>query len=233
MAPERASYRRALRPAILLLGLIALFVLWWQGGLPVPDRATVEAWVARAGAWGPVFVIALMIAAVVASPIPSAPIALAAGAAYGHYAGTAYVAIGAELGALIAFLIARFLGRDAVRRWLGQTVDHGLLGSQNVLTLLVFGSRLLPFISFDAMSYAAGLSRLHLWRFALATLAGILPASFLLAHFGSVALTGDFGRTQWMVLGLGVLTGVPLLLLALRRGPAPDTSDTFTQRDTE
>jgi uncharacterized membrane protein YdjX (TVP38/TMEM64 family) len=220
-------------PAILLLGAIALFALWWQGGLPMPDRTTVAAWVAGAGAWGPALIVGVMIAAVVASPIPSAPIALAAGAAYGHYLGTVYVAIGAELGAMTAFLIARFLGRDAVARWLGHKTDHGLLGSQNVLTLIVFGSRLLPFVSFDAMSYAAGLSRLHLWRFSLATLAGILPASFVLAHFGSVALDGRFDQTQWMVLGLGLLTGLPILLLALRRRPAPDTSDGSAQSDIE
>ncbi|MDA3857431.1 MAG: VTT domain-containing protein, partial [Roseovarius sp.] len=161
--------------------------------------------------------IALMTLAVVASPIPSAPIALAAGAAYGHYAGALYVAIGSELGALIAFGIARTFGREPVRRLLGQHADHGLLGSQNALTLTIFGSRLLPFISFDAMSSAAGLSVLHGWRFALSTLAGILPASFVLAHFGSAAMDGGFGAGEWIAIGLGLATGMPLLLLALRR----------------
>jgi uncharacterized membrane protein YdjX (TVP38/TMEM64 family) len=158
-----------------------------------------------------------MTVAVVASPIPSAPIALAAGAAYGHYAGAAYVAIGSELGAMIAFLVARHLGRDAVVKLLGSKADYGLLGSQNALTVIVFSSRLLPFISFDAMSYAAGLSRLQLWRFLLATFAGIIPASFVLAHFGSEAMSGDFGAAEWLTLGLGFLTAMPFLLIALRR----------------
>ncbi|KAA9010698.1 TVP38/TMEM64 family protein [Histidinibacterium aquaticum] len=158
-----------------------------------------------------------MILAVVASPIPSAPIAMASGAAYGHYAGAAYVAIGSEIGAIIAFAIARGLGRGAVQRFLGDKADYGLLGSQNALTFTVFASRLMPFVSFDAMSYAAGLSCLHAWRFALATLAGILPASFVLAHIGTAAMKGDFGSSGWIAAGLGVATGVPLLLLAFRR----------------
>ncbi len=66
--------------------------------------------VARAGLWGPVLIVTLMTLAVVASPIPSAPIALAAGAAYGHLWGTVQVVIGAELGALIAFGLS--LDRD-------------------------------------------------------------------------------------------------------------------------
>ena len=51
-----------------------------------------------------------------ASPIPSAPVALAAGAAYGHVWGTVQVVIGAELGALIAFGLARVLGPRLRRR---------------------------------------------------------------------------------------------------------------------
>jgi uncharacterized membrane protein YdjX (TVP38/TMEM64 family) len=161
-----------------------------------------------------------MTVAVVASPIPSAPVALASGAAYGHYAGTLYVALGSEIGALVAFLIARGLGHGPVERLLGEKADYGLLDSQNALTLTVFVSRLLPFVSFDAMSYAAGLSRLQFWRFALATMAGILPASFVLAHFGSAAMDGTFGSAEWIALGLGLMTGLPLLLVALRRGAA-------------
>ena len=173
--------------------------------------------VARAGFWGPILVISFMAIAIVASPVPSAPIALAAGAAYGHYAGTVYVAIGAELGALIAFGLARILGYDVLRRIFGDRIDAGLLGSQTALTLMVLASRLMPFVSFDMISYAAGLSQLHAWRFALATLAGILPASFLLAHFGGAAVSGDLGRATWAVLGLGLVTGLPLLWVAIRR----------------
>ena len=145
------------------------------------DAETVDRLVAQAGVWGPAAIVGLMTLAVVMSPIPSAPSAMAAGAAYGQIWGTIQVIVGAELGALIAFGLARILGRDTLRRWFGDRIDAGLLGSQNALTVTVLLSRLMPFVSFDLISYAAGLSRLHLWRFALATLAGIIPASFLLA----------------------------------------------------
>ena len=203
--------------AFVVLAMVAAALGWMPFDV---DREAVTSWVESAGPWGPLAVIGLMTVAVVASPIPSAPIALAAGAAYGHYAGAIYVALGSEIGALTAFIIARGLGRGPVERFLGDKADYGLLGSQNALTLTVFVSRLLPFISFDAMSYAAGLSRLHFWRFALATMAGILPASFVLAHFGSVAMEGTFGSAEWIALGLGLMTGLPLLLVALRRSSA-------------
>ncbi|MCX8226806.1 MAG: VTT domain-containing protein [Sulfitobacter sp.] len=173
--------------------------------------------VARAGMWGPVVIVVLMTVAVVVSPVPSAPIAMAAGAAYGQLWGTVQVVIGAELGALIAFGLARILGHDVLRRIFGDRVDAGLLGSQTALTVTVFASRLMPFVSFDMVSYAAGLSRLHAWRFTLATLAGIIPASFLLAYFGAEAISGDFGRTTWAVIAFGLVTGLPLLWVAMRK----------------
>ncbi|MTJ05181.1 MAG: TVP38/TMEM64 family protein [Sediminimonas qiaohouensis] len=223
---------RPIRRTILLaagLGAVAIGIMAWhaEGWSSSIDRETAALWIESAGAWGPVAIIGLMTMAVVASPIPSAPIALAAGAAYGHYAGTLYVAIGSEAGALIAFTISRVLGRRPVQRILGKHADYGLLGSQNALTLTVFGSRLLPFVSFDAISYAAGLSGLHAWRFALATLAGILPASFVLAHFGSAAMDGEFGVGEWMAIGLGLATGLPLLFLAFRRPKGPRQADTM------
>ncbi|KPP85228.1 MAG: hypothetical protein HLUCCO07_11455 [Rhodobacteraceae bacterium HLUCCO07] len=198
----------------MAIGIMVWLKIEWPASI---DREAAALWIENTGAWGPAAIIGLMTIAVVASPIPSAPIALAAGAAYGHYAGTLYVAIGSELGALIAFGLARVLGHDVLRRVFGDRVDAGLLGSQAALTATVFASRLLPFVSFDAMSYAAGLSGLHAWRFALATLAGILPASFVLAHFGSVTVDGNFGASEWIAIGLGLAAGLPLLALALGR----------------
>jgi uncharacterized membrane protein YdjX (TVP38/TMEM64 family) len=218
------SLRAILLVAMAILG-IAMLGVWlfapsaFAEARGLMDGEHIEILVARMGLWGPVVIVTLMIVAVVASPVPSAPVALAAGAAYGHLWGTVQIVIGAELGALIAFGLARVLGHDVLRRVFGGRVDAGLLGSQTALTATVFASRLMPFLSFDMISYAAGLSRLHAWRFALATLAGIIPASFLLAHFGGEAVSGDLGRATWAVLGLGLVTGLPLLWVVMRSRP--------------
>jgi uncharacterized membrane protein YdjX (TVP38/TMEM64 family) len=180
------------------------------------DGEALKLQVARLGPWGPVAVIALMTMAILVSPIPSAPIALAAGALYGHAWGTLYVLLGAEIGALAAFGIARLVGYEVLRRWLGERLSLGWLGSQNALMGLVFVSRLLPFVSFDVISYAAGLTVLSAWRFALATLAGIVPASFLLAHFGAEMVAGEADQALIATLGLGVLVALPLAFRFIR-----------------
>jgi len=180
------------------------------------DAGALRRFVAALDPWGPLAVIGLMTLAVVVSPIPSAPIAVASGAAYGHLWGMAYVLIGAEAGALIAFGIARLVGADVVHRWFGERVRVGWLGSQNALMGVVFASRLLPFISFDLVSYAAGLTPIAFWRFALATLAGIVPASYFLAHLGSEIGLGEAGRALTAILALGLLVLLPLAIRLAR-----------------
>jgi uncharacterized membrane protein YdjX (TVP38/TMEM64 family) len=82
--------------------------------------------------------------------------------------------------------------------------------------MLVFVSRLIPFMSFDLVSYAAGLSPIKLWRFALATLLGLIPVSFALAHFGSEIGDGNYPLLVGVVLVIGLLTIAPMLLRMFR-----------------
>jgi uncharacterized membrane protein YdjX (TVP38/TMEM64 family) len=208
MSPLRRGLLACL--AVVILAYIYLF-LGEQGILAVVmDSERLKDWVSGLGNKGPVVLIAVMAMAIVINPIPSAPIALAAGAAYGHTWGTAYVVAGATIGALGAFWIARLLGYRLLHQLFGDRVHPGWVGSQNVLTGLVFVSRLIPFISFDLVSYGAGLTPLKAWRFTLATVVGLIPASFLLAHFGHELSAANFDRLLILLMVLGLLTAIPL-----------------------
>lgn len=190
-------------------------------GIRLTDSMAIRRSVEAVGAAGPLLIITLIAMAIVMTPIPSAPVALAAGAAYGHLWGTLYVALGAEIGALTAFGIARFVGYHALMARFGTRIASvHLLGSQTGLMWTVFATRLVPFISFDIVSYAAGLTPLTAWRFALATMLGIVPASFALAHFGTEITSSNPTRVLVAVLALGVFTGAPLILVAIRRRKA-------------
>lgn len=215
--PRRARNRLAPVLVVLILfvgGVVAVS----QDGLiaTVRDPDSLRAVIVTLGFWGPVAVIASMALAIVFSPLPSAPIALASGAIYGHTLGTVYVLIGAEAGALAAFAIAHVIGRGLIERW--PAVGHldRLRGSQGTLTAVVFVTRLMPFVSFDAVSYAAGLTPLTWWRFALATLGGIVPASFLLAHFGQELVNVGSGPASAFLMALGLAVLAPLLVHLIR-----------------
>ncbi len=206
--------------AAVVLVLAGLYWWLWRSGAltALGDEQTLRDQIQRLGIWAPLGIIVLMTAAIVMSPIPSGPIALVAGAAFGPVLGTAYVVIGAEAGAIVAFWIARCLGYEAVRRWskAGRLLDWlGRGRSQTWLMAIVFASRLVPFISFDAVSYAAGLTPLAFWRFATATLAGVIPISFVLAYFGEEFVTADPSRIMIIAVLVGGITIIPIGLKLL------------------
>ena len=158
--------------------------------------------------FGPIAVVLLLAVAVVVSPIPSGPVAMAAGALFGTWEGGALTALGAVLGAIIAFGLSRRFGyrplsasNFSLARWITRP------RSELRLALLVLGSRLIPFISFDAVSYVAGLTTMRLRNFAVATTLGVLPASFAFAALGAGMATMD--NALLMVAACGVTIIVP------------------------
>jgi uncharacterized membrane protein YdjX (TVP38/TMEM64 family) len=61
---------------------------------------------------------------------------------------------------------------------------------ERYLALLVLVTRLLPVLSFDIVSYAAGMSGLRFSYYVPATLIGMAPSTFLLTYLGSMMVIG-------------------------------------------
>ena len=207
---------------VFFIVIIVLFLLFYwlsTSGYKniLEDPTSIKKYVESLGQLGPIIIIVSMALAIIMSPIPSAPIALASGALYGHTWGTLYVLIGSTLGSISAFWIARLLGYDVLQRWFKGNLATSWVGSQNTLMGVVLISRLLPFVSFDIVSYAAGLTSITFWRFTLATVVGIAPASFLLAHFGGELASAQTIRVAIAVLVLGLLTVIPLIIKFIRK----------------
>lgn len=164
---------------------------------------------------GPIAVVVFLALAVVISPVPSAPIAMAAGALYGPFEGGALTAAGAVLGAMIAFGLSRWIGyrplcasKLPAAHWITRP------RTQMRLALVVLGSRLIPFISFDAVSYVAGLTSIRPLNFAMATTLGILPASWAFAALGAGAARAD--NVVLMIAACGITLMLPIAWILVR-----------------
>src|SRR5712691_6598847 len=72
-------------------------------------------WIGKLGPWGPVIFVGLYVVATVLF-IPGSVLTLGAGALFGVVLGSVCVSISATLGATAAFLVGRYLARDAVAR---------------------------------------------------------------------------------------------------------------------
>jgi len=112
------------RGIVLAAGLGAVAVLAWRLGvwdlLRLEDVARFKAWIDGYGPWGPaVFIVGYAAAELVF--VPALPLTVLGGVAFGPVRGTAYVSLGATLGAAAAFLAARYAMRGLVERWVARS----------------------------------------------------------------------------------------------------------------
>lgn len=116
---------------------------------------------------------------------PEAILAIAAGLTFGPLWGTLLTILGATMGGTLAFLVARYLGRDFVKRFIRgrlktldeKSAEHGFK--------IIFFLRLIPLVPFNALDYAAGLSKIRLGDYALGTFLGVMPGAFAYVNLGS------------------------------------------------
>ena len=143
--------------ALLLLALTGLLIVLidWVGIEQLKDM------IEGAGPLAPLLYILFKAAAYVFAPLSSGPVQLVAGLLFGVLPGTLYTVIGEVLGGTLSFLIARHLGRPAVRSFAGEAglarIDEfvGQLGGWRALVY----ARLFLFAIYDFISYAAGFAK--------------------------------------------------------------------------
>lgn len=206
--------RRLWINAIALLVLIAIILLILNSEvgahwIKILNEGNVEDLVLAIkdfGVWAPLISIGLMVLQAFVAPIPSFLISGANGVIFGMFWGVVISWTGAMIGAAGTFYLARILGIDFVKRF---EKDGSLLKkvdeiSQKHGTKVIFIGRLLPFVSFDFMSYAAGLSSLSASRFFIATGIGMLPGTFAYVLLGNQIIKYS-GTVNQMLIGIALL----------------------------
>ncbi len=219
--PVRAgkALPRLLVVSSFLCGLVLL--LWltgWGGSLweVFSDRERLQQTLEGAGALAPLLYVGLLIVQAVVAPLPAPALAIVGGYGFGVVEGFFLTWLGSLAGGVISFGISRRFGRKfvaenarAVR--LDRFVEeHG--------AVLIFVLRLIPLVSFDAISYAAGLSSIGFRAFLLATALGMVPGTFAFVYLGG----SESGPWTWAVLlGLAILAGGAYVFYRRFFGAAP------------
>ncbi|WP_430884993.1 TVP38/TMEM64 family protein [Fusibacter sp. JL216-2] len=166
------------------------------------------------GIWAPIVSFLLMILQSIAAPLPAFIITFANAGLFGWVKGAALSWTSAMAGAALCFYIARFFGRDVVEKLTSkyalESIDDFFDQYGNYAILI---ARLLPFVSFDIVSYAAGLTSMSFWSFFIATGIGQLPATIIYSYIGSM-LTGT---TRTVVMGLLVLFALSAMIMLFKK----------------
>jgi uncharacterized membrane protein YdjX (TVP38/TMEM64 family) len=199
-----ASFRFAGRLAIVLVVLAGAVFLWARQG-----AVNAEA-IVQVIATYPAAPLAFLGIHIVASLIffPRTVLAVAAGAMFGAWAGTLWAALGATIGAVAGFLLARYVNGGLVDLESMQRLGPVLLRAERGGWRAVAVLRLIPVIPHALTNYALGLTRLSLGGYAFGSLIGQLPMAVACADFGAAGERLAAGGAGWLtptLIGLAVL----------------------------
>ena len=162
---------------------------------------------------GSAIIFVVVYAAATSLALPATPFTLVGGVVFGVAEGTALNWLGASIGASGSFLLARWLGADAVRVLLGRHADKLDWLSTRTSTATILRLRLIPIVPFDGISVAAGLARVPLHTFVVGTAVGIIPGTFIYTWFANSLLEGATAASRQAFLQLAV-AGTLLVLLS-------------------
>ncbi|WP_254901230.1 TVP38/TMEM64 family protein [Tuberibacillus sp. Marseille-P3662] len=130
----------------------------------------------------------LMVFQSVIAPLPAFVITFANGWVFGWLWGALLSWTSAMAGAILCLYLAKWIGRPVVERLVSQRAlsswDH-FFHKYGAYAILI--ARLVPVISFDFVSYAAGVTPVTFWNFFWATGLGQLPATLLYSYLGETA----------------------------------------------
>jgi len=186
--------RNFVKRAVFILGML--------------DINAVKEYILSFGAWAPIVSFLLMIFQSVAAPLPAFLITFANAALFGWVKGAILSWSSAMAGAVICFYISKIYGRNTAEKFASkfalEEIDKFFEKYGNYAILI---ARILPFISFDLVSYAAGLTSIGFWSFFWATGLGQLPATIVYSYAGDM-LTGG---AKTFVTGLFILFAVSIL----------------------
>lgn len=189
-----------------LMSVVALF----KGA----DVDAVIAFIRSYGPYAAAISFLLMMFQSVAAPLPAFLLTFANAAVFGWWKGAILSWTSAMAGAALCFMIARIAGRDAVVKITSEEAMKSMdeyfdrYGSNTILIC-----RLLPFVSFDFVSYAAGLTSMGMLPFLVATGIGQLPATLVYSYVGGM-LTGG---TKVFVTALLIIFALSGLVVLIKR----------------
>ena len=202
---KQSTSKNAIGRLVALIAiLIALFLA--MKFLPVQQwTRNFNDWVGQMGVAG-VFIFIGVYAVATVLLAPGSILTIGAGLAFGLWKGFLAVSAGSTLGAVLAFLVARFVARDKVEAIARQNEKFGridnAIGKEGAK--LIFLLRLSPVIPFNVSNYFYGLTAVKFWPYVLASWIGMMPGAFLYVYIGatgkaavSVATGSEAAQHGW------------------------------------
>lgn len=200
---------------IILAILLGAIVVWSSFNYQKFNPDTMVTWIADYGVMGPlIFILARSIGAVFF--IPGSLMGITAGVAFGPVWGAVYNLIASTIGAILAFLVARYIASDYVRKklsgegWLTKSIE----GVENEGWRFVAFVRLVPLFPYNILNFALGLTRIKISHYAAASFICMIPADIAyvyLGYAGRESMAGNNESIEMALIALGLLATLVFL----------------------
>jgi len=154
----------------------------------------------------------LILVTSIAAPLgfPGTPLTLLTGSIFGVWFGTLVALIGNTIGAVLAFLLARYIFKEyaqslierypRIKKYVAQLQERGL---STILFL-----RLVPLFPFNATNFLLGVTPVPLRTYLLGSFIGMIPGTFLFVYLG-----GSLRMLSPLNIGLSVLGIIALIVI--------------------
>ncbi|HEY9162340.1 MAG TPA: TVP38/TMEM64 family protein [Desulfomonilia bacterium] len=223
------------KPVVLILVIVAVFILGNVFGIG-EKLGQLRSWIESFGSLAPLAYIILYILATVAA-VPGVALSLIAATLFGSFRGVIYVSIGSTVGAALAFLVSRYIARNAVAAWLknnprflkldAMTEEHG--------AVIVALTRLVPLFPFNLLNYGFGLTKVRFFTYVFWSWLCMLPGTILyLVGFDAVLKGITENRAPWLLILVFLLAAAGVFSLTRfarnrlnRSGNTPEELDGF------
>lgn len=204
----RDRWIRRITMAIPVLIFIASLIYKYQ---PWTNLSKIAGTLQEMGSLGVLLYILMVTPAFIVPMAPDLVLVAAAGLTFGPIFGSVYAMAGGLLGATANFYLARYFGRPALERYLGEKrirqIDQY---TAKMGWVLLFIFRLVPGFNFSLVSLAAGLTNISFWKFISATFLGALPIIIIVSALGE-----SIPENPILIL-IGVIVVVSAIVIAHR-----------------
>jgi uncharacterized membrane protein YdjX (TVP38/TMEM64 family) len=212
-SPKRIGWRK---PVALFVGLALVMIAAKLYGIDQKLSGLTE-WIKSLGILGLVVYVVLYVAGVIAA-LPGLALTLAAGPLFGSVLGVAAVSAASTIGAGLAFLIGRYIAKDAVsqrfekeetfQRLNRLTEQHG--------AIVVALARLVPLFPFNLLNYGFGLTKIAFTTYLFWSWLCMLPGTILYVVGADVLWQGlTEGKISWATSGFVLGGGFGLFFITL------------------
>lgn len=219
------TVHRNLIGRLSVAAMVVAGILWLLFNRQRLEIEALVAWVSAFGMLAPLIFIAIRTLGAVIL-LPGSLMALTAGALFGPVEGAIYNLVASTLGAMLAFLVARYLASDFIAERLGDgRLARFVTGVETEGWRFVAFTRLVPLFPYNLLNYAYGLTRIKFSHYTIASLVCMIPGDVAYTYLGFAgrqAMAGNENSVEIGLIALGLLACMvflPRLVRYFRKDP--------------